>query len=90
MLKNPVMKFLVWLFTSIFARTAEAGSNIYISAITRDAAVHGELWKEDQVYPAGPMILSQEGKKFGDKIWAEMVELLVGTDPNVNAVLEEK
>jgi hypothetical protein len=90
MLNNIILKILAYILFMVFARTAEAGSNAYVSAITRDASHHGEMWKDDRTYDAGVMITSQEGQRFGDKIWTELVEVVDKADPSVKAILASR
>jgi NAD(P)-dependent dehydrogenase (short-subunit alcohol dehydrogenase family) len=43
-----ILRFFLWLFVSIFARSADHGSRIYVSAVTRGVEGHGKMWKEDE------------------------------------------
>lgn len=51
-----VIRFLLWLFISIFARSADHGSRSYVSGVTVGVDGHGKMWKNDKyresVYPA--------------------------------------
>ncbi len=44
------LTFLLWLFYSIFGRSADHGSRSYISAVTRGVDGHGKMWKDDKYY----------------------------------------
>jgi len=66
---SVTLRVLIWLVYTLFARTTEQGANTYVSALTQNARCHGEMWKDDQVYTPGPIVSTEAGKKFGDKIW---------------------
>lgn len=74
----------------LLGRPPEEGVNIYLSGITQGVDSHGEMWKNDIVYPMGTMHTTAEGKQFGNKIWAEMVEVVQGIDPRVKEVLSPR
>jgi NAD(P)-dependent dehydrogenase (short-subunit alcohol dehydrogenase family) len=84
---NPLIKLLTWLLWAIFARTAEDGANTYATALELGDEIHGEMWKNDRVFEVGPMLASDEGKKFGDKMWSEVVRVILKADPSVKAFL---
>lgn len=46
--KSLFLSFLIWLFVSIFARSADHGSRVYVSAVTRGVDGHGKMWKDDK------------------------------------------
>lgn len=54
--RTLVLRFFIWLFVSIFARSADEGSRSYVSGVTRGIDGHGKMWKNDQytesVHPA--------------------------------------
>jgi len=87
-LTNPLIRIFAWLAFTIFARTATHGANSYISALTRDADGNGKLWKDDKYYDGGEMIESEVGKKFGDIVWKEMIEVLEDVDPEVRQIVQ--
>jgi NAD(P)-dependent dehydrogenase (short-subunit alcohol dehydrogenase family) len=43
-----IIRFIVWLFLSIFARSADHGSRSYVSAVQRGVDGHGKMWKDDK------------------------------------------
>ncbi len=88
--KSILFRTLVWIFFAIFARTAENGSRTYVSALTRDSGSQGKLWKEDRYFDGGPMLETEEGKKFGEKIWKETVNVLESFEPRVGVLIKDK
>jgi NAD(P)-dependent dehydrogenase (short-subunit alcohol dehydrogenase family) len=87
MMTNVLIRILAWVMFAVIARTAEQGSNAYVSSVTRDGSSQGQIWKDDSYYDPGRMIESDEGKKFGEKIWKEMMEVLGDADPKVKTLL---
>jgi NAD(P)-dependent dehydrogenase (short-subunit alcohol dehydrogenase family) len=87
MTQNPLIKFLSWLMFAIVARTAEQGANTFISALTLGDDSQGELWKDDRVYETPPMITTEEGQKLGDKVWGEVLQVIVKADPRTKTYL---
>lgn len=79
-----LFRILAWIEYLIVGRSAEAGSRQYVSAITRGKESQGKLWKDDRYYDGGEMLESAEGKKFGEKIWQEMVEVMESIEPKVS------
>ena len=43
-----IIRFLIWLFLAIFARSADHGSRNYVTAVQRGVDGHGKMWKEDK------------------------------------------
>jgi NAD(P)-dependent dehydrogenase (short-subunit alcohol dehydrogenase family) len=43
-----IIRFFLWLFLSIFARSADHGSRSYVSAVQRGVDGHGKMWKDDK------------------------------------------
>jgi NAD(P)-dependent dehydrogenase (short-subunit alcohol dehydrogenase family) len=85
--KSLFFRILFWVMFLVIGRSAEAGSRQYVSAITRGKESQGKLWKDDKYYDGGEMVESTEGKKFGEKIWKEMVEVMESTEPKVRSIL---
>ncbi|KIX05460.1 uncharacterized protein Z518_06332 [Rhinocladiella mackenziei CBS 650.93] len=84
---NAVVKFIGWLLYAIFARTAEQGTNSYTPALPGGVETHGEMWKNDRVYEPGPMYATEEGRKFGDRVWSEVSQVILKADPSTEAFI---
>lgn len=82
-----VLKFISWMFFTIFARTAEQGSNTYTTAVNGSEDTHGEMWKNDRIFETGPMNTTEEGRKFGDRIWNEVSQVILKADSSTRAIL---
>lgn len=82
---NPLLKLLAWVMYTIVARTAEQGANSYLRALTLGDDSHGEMWKTDRIFETGPMVSTEEGQKFGDRIWSEFLQVVVKADPSTKA-----
>ncbi|KAL6253205.1 hypothetical protein RBB50_000928 [Rhinocladiella similis] len=87
---SPVVKLASEIMMAWGARSLEDGCNIYLSGIKQDMKVHGEMWRNDRVWPAGEMVTSEDGKKMGDKIWREIVEYIESLDPGLKNYLQVK
>ena len=85
--KNVLFRILLWILFLLVGRSAAAGSRQYVSAITRGKESQGKLWKDDKYYDGGEMVESQEGRKFGDKVWKELVQVMEGIEPKVQSIL---
>jgi NAD(P)-dependent dehydrogenase (short-subunit alcohol dehydrogenase family) len=85
--KSLLYRILLWIMSLLIMRSAEAGSREYVSAITRGKESQGKLWKDDRYFDGGEMVESAEGKKFGEKIWKEMVGVMESIEPKVESVL---
>lgn len=55
------------LIKAIFARTAEQGSRILVSATTTGPDAHGGYWAHDRVALPGVLVTSEEGKKLSNQ-----------------------
>ncbi|ERF76959.1 hypothetical protein EPUS_02671 [Endocarpon pusillum Z07020] len=105
------LTFLIWLYLSLFARSADHGSRSYVSALTRGVDGHGKMWKDDEyresVYPSpspdltrrasanqlqslGPMVDSEQGKKLGNEVWREMVEIFEKEAPDIKEIISSQ
>lgn len=83
------LKWAVWLFFRIFARTTEEGSRTLVSACALGPEAQGGYWKNDELMAPGEMVRSAEGKKIGEKVWGEIVDVLKEKVPEVERLAEE-
>jgi NAD(P)-dependent dehydrogenase (short-subunit alcohol dehydrogenase family) len=85
--KSLFYRIAIWFVFLLIGRSAEAGSRQYVSAITRGKESQGKLWKDDRYFDGGKMVESAEGKKFGEKMWKELVEAMETIEPKVRSIL---
>ncbi|ETI20122.1 hypothetical protein G647_08156 [Cladophialophora carrionii CBS 160.54] len=84
---NPLIQLVSWVLQTTFARAAEDGANTYATALELGDEVHGEMWKNNRVFEVGPMLTTDEGKQFGDKMWNEIVGIVLEADASAKAFL---
>ncbi len=84
---NILIKLATWVLFAIFARTAEGGANTYTTALERGDEIHGEMWKNDRLFEVGPMLSTDEVKKFGDKMSREVDQVMLKADAGTKAFL---
>ncbi|KAL2403336.1 Short-chain dehydrogenase/reductase phmF [Exophiala dermatitidis] len=87
MMTNLIVKLLSWILFTVFARTADQGANTFVTALTQGVETHGEMWKDDRVYEPGPMCATEEGRKFGDRVWSELLQVMVKADTRIKLFL---
>jgi NAD(P)-dependent dehydrogenase (short-subunit alcohol dehydrogenase family) len=85
--KSIFMKFFAWLLYALVAREAEVGANTYITALDQDEKTHGEMWKDDKIEKTGPMVSTERGQQMGEKIWPEVVQVMLKADPSTKPFL---
>lgn len=84
---NFAIKLLTSIFYYFFARTAEQGANTFLTAQTQGVETHGQMWKDDRVYDPAPMCATEEGRKFGDRIWSEVLQTVLKADSSTKLLL---
>ena len=84
---NIFIKLLSWVLFAIVARTAEDGANTYITGLEAADETHGEMWKNDRVFEVGPMLSTSEGKDLGEKMWGEIVQVMLQADQSTKPFL---
>ena len=85
--KSLFYRIAIWIMFLLIGRSAEAGSRQYVSAITRGRESQGKLWKNDVYFDGGKMVENAEGKKFGEKMWKELVGAMETIEPKVRSIL---
>jgi NAD(P)-dependent dehydrogenase (short-subunit alcohol dehydrogenase family) len=88
--KGMLYRILLWIMGVLVMRSAEAGSRQYVSAITRGKESQGKLWKDDRYFDGGEMVESAEGKRFGEKMWKEMVDAMESIEPRIRSIVSER
>ena len=81
------MDVLIWMFVLIFARSPEAGSRSYISAIGLGEDSQGKFWKNDRFEESGQCLDTKEGQAYGDVVWKEVVEILTKVDAEIPKIV---
>lgn len=81
------IRFLTWLFYTMFARSADHGSRSYIRAATLGEAGHGRTWKDDKYLDPGPMIDGEQGKALAEEVWNEMVAIFDKEAPEIRDII---
>jgi NAD(P)-dependent dehydrogenase (short-subunit alcohol dehydrogenase family) len=84
---NPMVKLVQWLLFSVVARSAEDGANVYVTGLEQGEETHGEMWKNDRVFEVGPMLSTAEGKEFGEKMWSEILHVMLKADASTKTFL---
>jgi NAD(P)-dependent dehydrogenase (short-subunit alcohol dehydrogenase family) len=87
--KSMLFRILAWIVGVLIMRSAEAGSRLYVSAITRGKESQGKMWKDDRYVDGGEMVESAQGKRFGEKVWKEMVDVMESIEPRIRPTLSE-
>jgi NAD(P)-dependent dehydrogenase (short-subunit alcohol dehydrogenase family) len=85
--KSIFVKLFAWLLFALVAREAEQGANTYVTALDQDEKTHGEMWKDDKIEKTGPMMATEKGQQMGEKIWPEMVQVMLKADPSTKPFL---
>lgn len=69
--------FINWMFYPLVGKSTEQGANCYILAYGQGNESHGKLSAAGTSYEEEwDAIKSDVGKDFGDKVWAEMVQIM--------------
>ncbi|KAE8382826.1 NAD(P)-binding protein [Aspergillus bertholletiae] len=83
-------RWVVWLFYTLFARTAEQGSRSLVSATYQGAESHGKCWRSDGYLDESTALTTgTEGKEFQVKAWREIMEILREQSPEISELVEE-
>ncbi|EXJ77189.1 hypothetical protein A1O3_10347 [Capronia epimyces CBS 606.96] len=83
MVTNFVIRIISAVLFALVARTAAQGANTYTTALVQGVDTHGEMWKDDRIYEPGPIYTTEEGRKFGDRVWSEVLRVMVKADPSI-------
>jgi NAD(P)-dependent dehydrogenase (short-subunit alcohol dehydrogenase family) len=84
-----VMRVGAVVFMALAARETADGANTYITALEQGGEAVGEMWKDDQLLDKKEEVVrnmkTDEAVAFGDKLWKEMKEELIGMDQSGKA-----
>ncbi|KAH8694022.1 putative short-chain dehydrogenase/reductase family protein [Talaromyces proteolyticus] len=73
------------LFTKLFARSAEAGSRVLVSAAVQGVESHGRTWQGDgYMSESGTLLTGTAGKRLQSQAWSEIIEVLKEHAPEVS------
>ncbi|KLU92541.1 hypothetical protein MAPG_11486 [Magnaporthiopsis poae ATCC 64411] len=79
-----VQRAVTSVFQAFFARSAEEGARTLVGATALGSESHGRFWHHDVLYPVGDLA---QDDAFMDKTWAEMKEVLVQVQPDLDSRL---
>ncbi|QGA22078.1 hypothetical protein EYB26_009792 [Talaromyces marneffei] len=64
------------VFNWLFARSAEVGGRVVVSACVQGYESHGRMWKGDGLFDETGTLLGKEGKALKDQAWSEILDVL--------------
>ena len=82
-------KILSKILFTFFAKSAEAGANSYLQALTQDANTMGQLLANGKAVEEWDALKTDEGRKFGDNVWRELQVAMRAWDNGVATTLQE-
>jgi retinol dehydrogenase-12 len=65
------------------ARTTEAGSRTLVAASYAGPESHGEYQSDCKSVPPSPFVMSEDGKKAGERVWTELKAKLESIQPGI-------
>jgi NAD(P)-dependent dehydrogenase (short-subunit alcohol dehydrogenase family) len=80
------LAFMAWAF----GRTVEQGSRTIVHAGAQGAELHGLFTEHCRVSQPGPLVGGVKGEKVQERIWDEMVRVLVAVQPEVEGIVAAK
>ncbi|KAL8391770.1 hypothetical protein RB595_002107 [Gaeumannomyces hyphopodioides] len=78
-------KAVTAVFQAFFARSAEEGARTLVGATALGPESHGLFWHHDVLYPVGDLA---QDSAFMDKTWADIREVLLEMQPDLDSRLE--
>ncbi|GAM40946.1 short-chain dehydrogenase [Talaromyces pinophilus] len=76
------------IFNWLFARSAEVGGRVLVSACVQGYESHGRMWKGDGVFDETGTLLGTEGKALKDQAWKEILNVLKEQASKFNVSLD--
>jgi len=83
--KVPGINVLLAVIGFFVMRAPEQAANTYVSGAVQDANLHGAFWKNDAVQSVAGMLVGEENREVGRRVWAEVKAVL---EKEVEAVKE--
>jgi retinol dehydrogenase-12 len=77
------MKAFFTVFEFLFARTAEEGSRLVVSAASAGRDTHGGYMRSGVLKTYPPMITGQEGVNRGNVLWEQLGKRLEAIQPGI-------
>lgn len=68
----------------LFARTAEVGSRTLVAGASGGEETAGKYMADSMVSHDSPFVLSEEGRRVGEKVWRELTEKLERIQPGIS------
>jgi retinol dehydrogenase-12 len=79
------MMFVMFtVFKFFLARSTEEGSRTIVAAAAAGEESHGKYMSSCVVTPPSEWVRSEEGKKTGDRVWKELLDILEGIQPGIS------
>lgn len=70
------MRLFIWLYTTLMCRTSEEGARTLVSAAYLGKEAKGGYWKNDTLMERNPLLKGEEGRKMGEAVWRETLEIV--------------
>ncbi|PVH81189.1 NAD(P)-binding protein [Cadophora sp. DSE1049] len=87
MTHEPGRLYLLEAMQFLTARTTEEGSKTIVDSATRGIDSHGKYIEHQKFATVGKLVSSDEGLRLRNKIWHEVLEILVSAVPAVERVV---
>lgn len=88
--KHWAVRVFAQVLFVVFAKSAEAGANAYLQALTQGEESMGQLWAAGHFVEEWDALRSEQGRRLGDTVWEEMKALMQGWDGSVAEILDQK
>lgn len=79
------LKVFMTVFVFLFARTAEEGSRLVVTAASSGRKTHGGYMRAGALQKCEPFITNEDGVKKRDYLWEQLVEKLEKLQPGILA-----
>ncbi len=78
-----ISRTVMTIIGAIIARTTEVGSRTLVAAASSGQESHGRYMADGVVSTESPWVLSEEGKRVGERVWRELMEDLERVNPGI-------
>ncbi|CAG7938251.1 unnamed protein product [Penicillium salamii] len=80
-------RFVRWVFSKLFARTAEEGSRSLVSATVQGVESQGRCWHSDTYLDeSGALTTGPNAEDLQEKVWTEIIAVLEEEAPEVSII----
>jgi retinol dehydrogenase-12 len=77
------LKTIFKVFEFLFARTAEEGSRLVVTAASAGRQTHGKYMRGGAVQEYAPFITNEDGVKRSDEVWEQLGKKLEQLQPGI-------